>query len=257
MKNTILITSLAVAFALSMSAAAQTTPAQQGAPAVTTGAALKAKAASPAPSATAKNQSQKTSIGKGAATATASAPSSYWIEDVDVHDNGNVGTTEFLYDAQRGVVYAYDQDDFTCPNGNPERAGILEAVYAAGNTAGLPVGSGYYIGQPERRTVRCQEGGCLWLPVRFEWQSDRVWRSCGQQRHRRGDCRSGELNLLHSSPHGVAPRSSVISSFPDVGRFSAHFFAISAPRPILSTISIKSRFFNRLQATTKTPFVLK
>lgn len=145
MKNTILITSLAVAFALSMSAAAQTTPAQQGAPAVTTGAALKAKAASPAPSATAKNQSQKTSIGKGAATATASAPSSYWIEDVDVHDNGNVGTTEFLYDAQRGIVYAYDQDNFTCPNGNPETGGILEAVYAAGNSAGLPVGSGYYV----------------------------------------------------------------------------------------------------------------
>ena len=144
MKHTILITGLAVAFGLSMNVAAQTSPAQQGAPTVKTGSALKAKAASPAPSATAKNKSQKTSIGKGKAVAKASAPSSFWTEEVDVHDDGSVETTEFLYDAQRGIVYAYGEDDFTCANGNPEKAGILEAVYAAGNKAGKPVGSGYY-----------------------------------------------------------------------------------------------------------------
>jgi hypothetical protein len=145
MKNTILITGLAVAFGLCTDVAAQTTAAQQGAPTVKTGSALKAKAASPAPSATAKNQSQKTAIGKGKATAKAHAPSSYWTEEVDVHDDGSVETTEFLYDAQRGIVYAYGEDDFTCANGNPEKAGILEAVYATGNKAGKPVGSGYYV----------------------------------------------------------------------------------------------------------------
>jgi hypothetical protein len=96
MKNTILITSLAAAFGLSINAAAQSSAAQQGAPTVKTGSALKAKAASPAPSATAKNKSQKTTIGKGKAAAKTSAPSSYWTEEVDVHDDGSVETSEFL-----------------------------------------------------------------------------------------------------------------------------------------------------------------
>jgi hypothetical protein len=145
MKKTILITGFVVAFGLSINASAQSPAAQQGAPTVKTGSALKAKAASPAPSDTAKNKSQKATIGKGKATAKASAPSSYWTEEVDLHDDGSVETTEFLYDAQRGIVYAYGEDDFTCANGKPEKAGILEAVYAAGNKAGKPVGSGYYV----------------------------------------------------------------------------------------------------------------
>ena len=152
MKRTILIAGLAVAFGLSANVAAQSTPAQQDVPSVKMGTAIQAKAASPGPSATANkssaaanNTSQRTSIGQGKATATASAPSSYWTEDVDLQDNGNVQATDFMYDAQRGVVYAYREDDFTCPNGNPERAGILEAAYTAGNKAGRPVGSGYYV----------------------------------------------------------------------------------------------------------------
>ncbi|MGB9241893.1 MAG: hypothetical protein WCC03_00955 [Candidatus Acidiferrales bacterium] len=145
MKNSIPIVCLAVAFGLTASAFAQSPAAQQGAPTVKTGSALKAKAASPAPSDTAKNKSQKTTVGKGKATAKASAPSSYWTEEVDLHDDGSVETTEFLYDAQRGIVYAYGEDDFTCANGKPEKAGILEAVYATGNKAARPVGSGYYV----------------------------------------------------------------------------------------------------------------
>ena len=67
MKNVILIAGLAVALGLGTNAAAQSTAAQQGAPTVKTGAAMKAKAASPA-SDSAKNQSQKTIVGKGKAT---------------------------------------------------------------------------------------------------------------------------------------------------------------------------------------------
>jgi hypothetical protein len=145
MMNKILFAGLLVAFGLNMNTGAQTTPAQQNVPTVKAGAAVKAKAAAPAPSATAKNQSQKTSIGKGNATAKASAPSSYWTEEVAMQDDGSVVTTEFMNDAKRGIVYAYGQDNFTCANGKPEKAGILEAVYAAGNKAGQPVGSGYYI----------------------------------------------------------------------------------------------------------------
>jgi len=145
MGNTIVV-ALAISFSLTaMRTAAQPQAGQQGAPTVKTGSALQAKANSPAPPAAAKNKSQKTTIGKGKASAKAPAPSSYWTEEIDVHDDGTAETTEFLYDAQRGIVYAYGEDDFTCANGNPERAGILEAVYAAGNKGGKPVGSGYYI----------------------------------------------------------------------------------------------------------------
>jgi hypothetical protein len=145
MKQKMLFAGLILGFGLSMNAAAQTSAAQQGAPTVKTGSAMKAKAATPAPSATAKNKSQKTSVGKGTATAKVSAPSSYWTEEIDLHDDGSVETTEFLYDAKRGIVYAYAEDDFSCANGKPEKGGILEAVYATGNKAAKPAGSGYYV----------------------------------------------------------------------------------------------------------------
>jgi hypothetical protein len=145
MMHKILLAGMLVTVGLSMNAAAQTTPAQQGAPTVKTVTAVKSKAAAPAPSATAKNQSQKTTIGKGKATAKAAAPSAYWTEEVAMQDDGSVVTTEFLNDAKKGIVYAYGEDDFTCANGKTEKAGILEAVYAAGNKGGHPVGSGYYI----------------------------------------------------------------------------------------------------------------
>jgi hypothetical protein len=144
MKNTIIV-ALAISFGLTAVKAAEQQAAQQGAPTVKTGTALQSKANTPAPSAAAKNKTQKTAIGKGNASAKASAPSSYWTEEIDVHDDGTAETTEFLYDAKRGVVYAYGEDDFACANGSPERAGILEAVYTAGNKGGKPVGSGYYI----------------------------------------------------------------------------------------------------------------
>jgi hypothetical protein len=144
-KASIFIAGLAFAFGLASNVSAQSTAAQQGAPTVKTGSTMKAKAASPAPSPAAKNQAKKTTIGKGKAAAKASGPSSYWTEEVDLHDDGSVETTEFLYDAQRGIVYAYGEDDFTCANGKPEKAAILQAAYATGNKAGKPVGSGYYV----------------------------------------------------------------------------------------------------------------
>jgi hypothetical protein len=44
-----------------------------------------------------------------------------------------------------GIVHAYGEVISTVRMANPEKAGILEAVYAAGNKAGMPPGSGYYI----------------------------------------------------------------------------------------------------------------
>ena len=127
--------------------------AQQPAPKVKVGTAVGAKANSPTPSATSKNQSQKTTIGTGKLSVKASQPSSFWTEEVDLEDDGSVETTEFLYDAGRGIVYTYREDDFTCADGQPGRAKMIEAIYATGNKAGKPVGSGWY-------TVRLNEGQC-------------------------------------------------------------------------------------------------
>lgn len=74
----------------------------------------------------------------------ASQPSSFWTEEVDVDDDGVVETSDFLYDAQRGVLYTYREDDYACADGGTANGGILEAVYANGNKAGNPVGSGWY-----------------------------------------------------------------------------------------------------------------
>jgi len=124
-------------------AAAQTP--QQNAPKVKVGAQLTAKASAPAPGAAAKATAQKASVGKGTTSVKASQPSSFWTEDMDVDDDGTVETSDYLYDAQRGVLYTYREDDFTCPNGNPESGSILMALYAKGNKANKPVGSGWYL----------------------------------------------------------------------------------------------------------------
>jgi hypothetical protein len=118
--------------------------AQKTQPTVTVGAALKAKAKSPAPGPTAKQQSKKASIGKGQVTVTASEASSFWTEQLDVDDDGVVETSDFLYDAPRGVLYSYREDDYACPNGQTANGGILQALYASGNKAGNPAGSGWY-----------------------------------------------------------------------------------------------------------------
>jgi len=126
---------------------------QQTAMKVIVGSQLSAKAAMPAPGAAAKGVSQKESIGTGKTSITASQPSSFWSEEVDVDDDGTVETSDFLYDAQRGVLYAYREDDFTCPNGDPESGSILMAINASGNKAAAPVGSGWYV-------VNIDEGQC-------------------------------------------------------------------------------------------------
>lgn len=126
-----------------MLAIAQTT--QQTAPKVKVGTQLTAKASAPAPAANAKNTAQKGSVGKGATSVKASQPSSFWTEELDVDDDGTVENSQYLYDAKRGILYTYREDDFSCPNGNPESGSILMALYANGNPANKPVGSGWYL----------------------------------------------------------------------------------------------------------------
>ena len=143
MNNTNVVVGL-LTCGLALTAVSKSQTTKQNAPTVKVGQALTAKASSPAPPANAKNQANKDSIGKGKAVVKASQPSSFWTEEVDVDDDGTVETSDFLYDAQRGVLYAYREDDFACPNGKPASGSILESLYAKGNKAGKPVGSGWY-----------------------------------------------------------------------------------------------------------------
>jgi hypothetical protein len=126
-------------------AQAQTAQSTQNVPKVVVGKQLTAKANAPSPGTAAKNPTQKSSVGKGTTLAKASQPSSFWVEDLDVDDDGVVETSDYLYDAQRGMLYTYREDDFACPNGKPESGSILMALYAKGNKAGRPVGSGWYV----------------------------------------------------------------------------------------------------------------
>jgi hypothetical protein len=144
-KPTFFLTFSALLLGAGAVAQAQTTQSTQNAPTVVVGKQLTAKANTPAPGTTAKNPTQKSSVGKGATLAKASQPSSFWVEDLDVDDDGVVETSDYLYDAQRGMLYTYREDDFACPNGKPESGSILMALYAKGNKARRPVGSGWYM----------------------------------------------------------------------------------------------------------------
>jgi len=152
-KNWQLLAALNLGFALLAvlvtQSLAQSVPQSQtntaGAPRVKVGAAVAAAANSPGPSSTAKNQAQKTSIGTGAATVKSSGPAAYWTDLVDIDDDGQIEDNQFLFDAARGILYTYRDDNYTCMNGTPENGSVLMGIYTKGNKAGQPAGSGWYM----------------------------------------------------------------------------------------------------------------
>jgi hypothetical protein len=105
----------------------------------------RSKAESPAPGANAIHKAKKTSIGKGPLTVSTGEPDSFWEEEIDVASDGKTNVvSDFLYNTQTGVIYAYREDDVTCANGQTARGGILDAVYTDGNKVGKTAGSGWY-----------------------------------------------------------------------------------------------------------------
>jgi hypothetical protein len=114
-------------------------------PTVSVGPAVAAKAANPTPSSTAKNKAQKTAIGKGAASVTASGPSAYWTDLVDIDADGVEEDNQFLFDKQRGILYTYREDNYQCADGTSQNGDVLMGIYSQGNSAGRPVGSGWFV----------------------------------------------------------------------------------------------------------------
>jgi len=103
------------------------------------------KAKHPAPPA---NAGKKKGIGNRAlAVGTANTPDdddSYWIEQIDVDGDGSVEETNLLWDDEDKVLYLYADGDFRCANGKPASGGMLIAIFADGNPAKKPAGSGWY-----------------------------------------------------------------------------------------------------------------
>src|SRR5271168_1256616 len=114
-------------------------------PSVKVGPQAAAKAANPVPGAAAKNQGQKTGIGVGPASVLASGPSAYWTDMVDLDGDGVEEDTQFLFDKQRGILYTYKQDAYQCGDGTSQNGNVLMGIYTQGNTAGRPMGSGWYV----------------------------------------------------------------------------------------------------------------
>ena len=155
-KTTVLAIGLAAAVVIAYS----TPPvAAQGAPAagaqvgaeVKISPAVMAKAKAPTAPA---NAQQKTSTGKANATiGTKNSPTdtdSYWTETIDIDGNGDVETTDFLWDDEDKVLYLAYEDDFTCKNGAPGAGAILIGLNATGNARKRPVGSGFYVVQLDK-----------------------------------------------------------------------------------------------------------
>src|SRR5215467_1779646 len=156
LKNILIGMSMCCTTWLVTSAQQATTPKAQP------GLGLQDKATNPMPSSNAQGKTQKNSVGKGKLTVTTQQPVDFWQEQV-AFTGGNTVTTDFLYDANVGVLYGYREDDFKCANGQPAHGGILEALYAQGNQAKKPAGSGWYaVGLDEGKCAAKESGvyGC-------------------------------------------------------------------------------------------------
>jgi len=91
------------------------------------------------------SESHQSSIGQGRVAVHTAQPGSFWQEQIAIGGSYHaVVTTDFLYDSNLGIVYAYRDGDFACKNGQTESGRVLEARYTRGNKAGEPVGSGWY-----------------------------------------------------------------------------------------------------------------
>lgn len=127
---------------------------QQAAPAAP---AVVSPVVSSPPSATTEGLAAAPAVGAGAtaATSVASGPlventaqpgdagDSSWVAQVDVDGDSTASQATFLWDDEVKVLYIATEDDEVCSAGGTALANTLTALYATGNVAGAPVGSGW------------------------------------------------------------------------------------------------------------------
>jgi hypothetical protein len=94
---------------------------------------------------------QKTMIGHDSAgintAQNAQDTDSYWVQQIDLDSDGNVDTVSTLWDDESKMMFLSKQGPFTCLNGNTGAGDFLMALFGNGNTAGRPVGSGWWVAE--------------------------------------------------------------------------------------------------------------
>lgn len=116
--------------------------------------AVVAKAKAPSPPANAQKKAQIGKNGTKLNTAdNASDNDSFWVENIDVNGDGVVDVADMLWDDEDRVLFLADTSPFQCKNGGTGSGDVIVALYGNGNTAGKPVGSGWY-------AVDLDEGEC-------------------------------------------------------------------------------------------------
>jgi hypothetical protein len=107
--------------------------------------AVKAKAALPQPGPNAQQKMKKDSIGEGKALITTTdSNNDFWIEAIDLSGKGQKSDAQMLWDNTEKILYTYANQKLTCKNGQTADGNLLMAVYGTGNTAKMPVGSGWW-----------------------------------------------------------------------------------------------------------------
>lgn len=139
----------AAALFCSSMAVAQSSPSSQPGPKISPSPAVKQKAQNPQPGSQAQTKTATTTVGKGKTTLNNSSRSATdyvdWAEAIDIDGSGNVAVADVAWDTQKKVLYLDKDQTFSCRNGQTADGNVLMAVYGKGNTAGKPVGSGWFV----------------------------------------------------------------------------------------------------------------
>jgi hypothetical protein len=91
---------------------------------------------------------QGTSIGKGKAMVktdnSTGDTDSIWTERIDIDGDGTVEDTQFLWDDDDKILFAYAETDVPCKGGGQANVAVLVGVNGEGNPRGRAAGSGFY-----------------------------------------------------------------------------------------------------------------
>ncbi len=117
-----------------------------------------AKMAGSPPPASAKTA---TSVGEGDVKMSTADDDSYWVQEMDIDGDGNVEETDFVWDDEDKMLFAYADGTFMCKGGGTGSGGLLVGVNAAGNSRNRPAGSGFWVAGLDQGECNAPTAG-LW-----------------------------------------------------------------------------------------------
>lgn len=100
-----------------------------------------------APAAPAEGTTMATSASSGPVSVNTAqagdAGDSSWVAQIDVDGDSTAAQATFVWDDEVKILYIGEEDDEVCASGGVATANTLTALFATGNAAGAPVGSGW------------------------------------------------------------------------------------------------------------------